>query len=52
VGGAVLTPLMGLFHTTAIAYQIPVYGYLSVAAYSRYMASYASRRALISTFEV
>ena len=56
VGGAVLTPIMGLlaerFHSTAVAYQIPLYGYVAVAAYSRYMHSYVSRRALVSTFEI
>jgi FHS family L-fucose permease-like MFS transporter len=47
VGGAVLTPLMGLlaekFHSIAIAYQIPLYGYLTTAAYARYMAFYRPR---------
>jgi MFS transporter, FHS family, L-fucose permease len=44
VGGAVLTPMMGLLaeflHSTALAYQIPLYGNLGVAAYSHYMAGY------------
>ena len=52
VGGAILPPLMGLFHTTAMSYQIPLYGYIAVAAYARYMGSYASNRILISTFDV
>ena len=51
VGGAILPPLMGLFHTTAASYQIPLYGYLAVAAYSRYMGSYHSKRLFVSTFE-
>lgn len=52
VGGAILPPLMGLFRTTAISYQIPLYGYLAVVAFSRYMGKYQSRRLLVSTFEV
>lgn len=52
VGGAILPPLMGLFRTTAISYQIPLYGYIVVAAYALYMASYQSNRILVSTFEV
>ncbi len=52
VGGAVLTPAMGLFHTTALAYQIPLYGYIAVAVYARYMASYSTKRMVTSTFEV
>jgi FHS family L-fucose permease-like MFS transporter len=56
VGGAVMTPLMGLLaeflHNTALAYQIPLYGNLGIAAYSRYMGGYSRRRLTISTFEV
>jgi FHS family L-fucose permease-like MFS transporter len=56
VGGAVMTPLMGLLaeflHSTALAYQIPLYGNLGIAAYSRYMGGYSRRRLTISTFEV
>ena len=56
VGGAVLTPLMGLIaehlHSTALAYQIPLLGYVAVGLYSRYMSSYISMSAMISTFEV
>jgi FHS family L-fucose permease-like MFS transporter len=44
VGGAVMTPLMGLLaeflHSTALAYQIPLYGNMGIAAYSRYMGGY------------
>ncbi len=43
---------MCLFHTTAISYQIPLYDYIAVAAYARYMGSYTSNRILISTFDV
>jgi MFS transporter, FHS family, L-fucose permease len=48
VGGAVMTPLMGLLaealHSTALAYQIPLYGNLGIAAYSHYMTGYRVRR--------
>lgn len=52
VGGAVLPPIMGFFRTTATSYQIPLYGYLAVAAYSAYMTMYRSERMTVSTFEV
>ncbi len=56
IGGAVLTPAMGLLaehrHSTAAAYQIPLYGYLAVIAFSLYMTRYTRQRALLSTFEV
>lgn len=56
VGGAVLTPLMGLlaehFHSTATAYSIPLCGYLVVAAYARYMRTYTRERLAKSTFEI
>jgi FHS family L-fucose permease-like MFS transporter len=56
VGGAVLTPLMGLLaeflHSTALAYQIPLYGNLGIAAYARYMGSYRRKAMTVSTFEV
>ena len=56
VGGAVLTPIMGLtaerFHSTAAAYAIPLCGYLVVAAYARYMASYTRTTFAQSTFEL
>jgi FHS family L-fucose permease-like MFS transporter len=56
VGGAVMTPVMGLLaeflHSTALAYQIPLYGNLGIAAYSRYMAGYSRRRLTVSTFEI
>ncbi len=52
VGGAILPPLMGLFRTTALSYQIPLYGYLAVVAFSRYMGRYQSKRLLVSTFDI
>jgi len=56
VGGAVMTPLMGLvaehLRSTAAAYQVPLYGYLVVAVFSRYMARYYSDRITRSTFEI
>jgi FHS family L-fucose permease-like MFS transporter len=56
VGGAVLTPVMGLIaehlHSTADAYQIPLYGYIAVALYGWYMTTYASKRMVTSTFEI
>ena len=51
-----MTPLMGLLaeflHSTALAYQIPLYKNLGIAAYSRYMAGYSRRRLTVSTFEI
>jgi FHS family L-fucose permease-like MFS transporter len=56
IGGAVLTPLMGWIaercHSTALAYSVPLAGYLAVAAYARYMTSYTSNRFLVSMFEI
>ena len=56
VGGAVMTPLMGALaewlHSTALAYQIPLYGNLGIAAYARYMTGYSGRRIAVSTFEI
>jgi MFS transporter, FHS family, L-fucose permease len=56
VGGAVMTPLMGLLaeaiHSTALAYQIPLYGNLGIACYAHYMSGYGRRRLAVSTFEV
>jgi FHS family L-fucose permease-like MFS transporter len=49
VGGAVLTPIMGLvsekFHSLAIAYSIPLIAYLYIAIYS-YWGSERSRPAV------
>jgi len=49
VGGAVLTPLMGLLaeaiHSTAHAFIIPLLGMLYIAAYAHYMKGYDARRA-------
>ena len=56
IGGAVMTPMMGLIaermHSTAAAYQLPLYGYLVVTAFSRYMTRYSADRLTASTFEV
>lgn len=56
VGGAVLTPCMGLiaerFHNSASAYVIPLCGFFGVMLYSRYMMGYHSRRQSLSTFEI
>jgi FHS family L-fucose permease-like MFS transporter len=55
IGGAVMTPLMGLFgqwvHSTALAYQIPLYGNLGVAFYARYMIGYKSVKSTLSRFD-
>lgn len=43
IGGAVMTPLMGLFaeHTsTAAAYQIPLFAYMGIAIFARSMSKY------------
>ena len=48
IGGAVMTPLMGLLaeHTsTAAAYQLPLYSYLGIAAFASYM-TYRDRTSL------
>ena len=56
VGGAVMTPLMGLLaealHSTALAYQIPLYGNLGIASFSQYMAGYPRRRLAISASKI
>jgi FHS family L-fucose permease-like MFS transporter len=56
VGGAVMTPLMGLLaerlHSTAHAYVLPLLGNLGIAAYAAYMRNYQPRRLLVSSFEV
>ncbi|WP_260706578.1 L-fucose:H+ symporter permease [Edaphobacter flagellatus] len=56
VGGAVMTPLMGLLaqslHNTALAYVVPLFGNLGIAAYARYMFGYSSKRMMVSTFEI
>jgi len=48
VGGAVLTPLMGLLaevlHSTALAFMIPLLCNLAIAAYAYYMQGYEARR--------
>ncbi|MEO6804356.1 MAG: L-fucose:H+ symporter permease [Granulicella sp.] len=47
IGGAVMAPLMGALaqwlQSTALAYQLPLYGNLGIAAYSHYMESYQSK---------
>ncbi len=56
VGGAVLTPIMGLvaerFHSTALSYAVPLCGFLIIAAFSRYMVRYNAERLTVSTFDV
>lgn len=56
IGGAILTPLMGLlaehFHSTAIAYQVPLYGYVAVAAFAVYMTRHHALRMTQSTTAV
>lgn len=56
IGGAILTPIMGLIaehtHSTAASYQIPLYAYLFIAAFGLYMRGFHSRRMLASTFEI
>jgi FHS family L-fucose permease-like MFS transporter len=56
IGGAVLTPLMGLIaehlHSTALAYQIPLCGYVAVALYSYFMSFYTSSRMTVTNLEV
>lgn len=51
VGGAVMTPLMGLLaeglHSTALAYQVPLYGNAAIACFSLYMAGYKKRRSAV-----
>lgn len=56
IGGAVMTPVMGLvaehLNSTALAYQIPLYGNLVVALYSHFMRNYSTRKLTVSTFEI
>jgi MFS transporter, FHS family, L-fucose permease len=55
VGGAVMTPMMGLLaevlQSTALAYQIPLYGNVGIASFSLYMAGYKKRRLAVPTLE-
>jgi FHS family L-fucose permease-like MFS transporter len=54
IGGAVMAPLMGAMaqwlQSTALAYQLPLYGNLGIAAYSRYMESYHAKKPAVPTF--
>ena len=56
IGGAIMTPLMGWIaerlHSTAAAYQMPLYGYVAIACFSLYMTRYTRQRVLVSTFEL
>jgi MFS transporter, FHS family, L-fucose permease len=56
IGGGILTPLMGWVaeshHSTALAYQVPLYAYVAVMVFSLYMTSYTRKRATMSTFEI
>ena len=56
IGGAVLTPVMGLIteytHSMAPGYHVPLVCYLVVIAFAVYMQRHASRRVLQSTFEL
>jgi len=49
IGGAVLTPIMGLLaeRSMASAYQVPLYSYLVIAAFSLYMTRQTRRPILI-----
>lgn len=55
VGGAVLTPMMGLLaertQSTALALVIPLAGMLAVAGYARYMSGFESRRQRLKALE-
>jgi FHS family L-fucose permease-like MFS transporter len=56
IGGAVMTPIMGLvaeqLKSTAAAYAVPLLGYLVVACFAQYMRRYVSTRFLLSTFDI
>ena len=56
IGGAVATPVMGLvaehLNSTALAYQIPLYGNLIVAIYAHFMRDYSAKKLTVSTFEL
>jgi MFS transporter, FHS family, L-fucose permease len=56
IGGGVMTPLMGWIaeklHSTAAAYQIPLYGYIAILLFSLYMTNYTRHRAALSTFDI
>lgn len=56
IGGGMMTPVMGWIaekqHSTALAYQVPLYGYVAILLFSLYMTRYARKRLYISTFEI
>ena len=56
IGGAVMTPLMGLLaerlHSSAASYQLPLYGYVAVAIFAFAMRRYQTQRAGLSSFEL
>ena len=56
IGGGLLTPLMGWLaeggRGTALAYTVPLLGYVAVLFFSLYMTRYTRVRMVRSTFEV
>jgi MFS transporter, FHS family, L-fucose permease len=56
IGGAIMTPLMGLIaehaHSTAASYQLPLYAYLVIAIFAQYMRRYKAKRMVTTTFEI
>ena len=56
IGGGVITPFMGWVaekhNRTAFAYQVPLYAYLAVIAFSVFMMRYTRQSVVTSTFEV
>jgi FHS family L-fucose permease-like MFS transporter len=40
IGGAIMPPMMGLMHSVALAYQFPLYGYVTVFAYAWWMRNF------------
>ncbi|NYF90197.1 L-fucose:H+ symporter permease [Tunturiibacter empetritectus] len=56
IGGAIITPLMGLIaehtHSTAASYQLPLYAYLVIAVFAQYMRRYEANLMVTTTFEI
>ena len=56
IGGAIMTPLMGLIaehtHSTAASYQLPLYAFLVIAGFAQYMRRYEANRMVTTTFEI
>ncbi len=56
IGGAVMTPLMGLVtehtHSMALGYSIPLVGFIVIIAFALFMKRHTRERMMQSTFEI